>query len=53
MAGLTQAEAAQKLGKRGRRSIVAYESGETKPDYCTRVVMQLLAHGSPPTPWPD
>ena len=53
MLGITQDEAARRLGKKSRRAITAYETGEVDPDYCTRVTMQLIAHGAPPTPWPD
>lgn len=52
---MTQAEAAEALGK-SRRSIVDYEKSDKPviPDYCTRVVMAMIATGqSLPTPWPE
>jgi DNA-binding XRE family transcriptional regulator len=52
---LTQAEAAEKLGK-SRRTVADYERKgvAVTPDHCTRVVMQLLAHGAePPEAWPE
>ena len=57
MLGLTQAEAAERLGK-SRRAIQNYERPDqktgkyAKPDYAIRILMAVLAQGdSPPTPW--
>ncbi len=55
MLGITQQEAADRLGK-SRRAVVAYETNPpAKVDYGTRVVMQIIAHGKQPVPepWPE
>jgi transcriptional regulator with XRE-family HTH domain len=59
MLSLTQAEAAEKLGK-SRRAVQNYERPDPKtnktatPDYAVRVLMQILAQGgTPPTEWPE
>ena len=58
MLGLTQAEAAEALRK-SRRAIQAYERPDPKtgrpvtPSFTDRVVMDLLAKGCDPQPWPQ
>ena len=59
MLGLTQDQAGELLGK-SRRTIQTYERPDPKtgkfvvPSYTDRIVMDLLAKGTPlPTPWPE
>lgn len=54
MLALTQEEAGKKLRK-SRRTIQEYETATpAKVDYCTRIVMQMLAQGTPlPSEWPE
>ena len=58
MLALTQAEAAERLGK-SKRAIQAYEQIDPKtgravsPDYAARVLMEMMQKGMTiPAPWP-
>lgn len=49
--GLSREDAATALGV-SIHTIDAYVQGKVKPKYATLVLMQLIADGEDPTPWP-
>lgn len=49
--GLSRSDAASALGV-SPHTIDAYVTGRAKPKYATLVLMQLIADGEDPTPWP-